>query len=256
VKIVIFGANGPTGRQATEQAVAEGHTVTAVTRRPEAFPVSGPLLRVVGGDVRHPAVVDDAVAGQDAVVSALGVPFSRNPVTVYSAGITHIIRAMAEHGVSRLACVTSTTISGQESPGDGVLFRKVLEPFIARFVGRTVYDDMRRSEEIVRGSDCDGTIIRPAGLFDTAGVSDYRMAAGPRLPGRFTSRADLANALLRQVVDDRDVRAVVEVRTLEGVPSLLDIIRKEAFGGGKAAAAAPAADRRTDGDCAAGGPSA
>jgi uncharacterized protein YbjT (DUF2867 family) len=226
--------------------MAEGHMVTAVTRRPEAFPVSGPLLRVVGGDVHDPAEVEAAVVGQDAVISTLGVPYSRAPVTVYSAGITHITQAMAKHGVTRLACVTSTSISGQESPGEGFFFRKVLEPVIVRFVGRTVYEDMRRSEEIVRGSDCDWTIIRPAGLFDTAAVSDYRMAAGPRLPGRFTSRADLANALLRQVVDGRDVRAVVEVRTLEGVPSFLDIIRKEAFGGrGEGLAAA---DRRAGGD--------
>ena len=239
MNIVIFGANGPTGRQATAQAVAEGHTVTAVTRRPEAFPPSGsPLLRVVGADVHDAGAVDGAVAGHDAVISTLGVPFGRTPVTVYSAGLTHITQAMARHGVTRLACVTSTSISGQESPNDGYFFRKVLEPFLVRFVGRTVYEDMRRSEEIVRGSDCDWTIVRPAGLFDAPAVSDYQLAAGPRLPGRFTSRADLADALLRQVVDDRDPRAVVEVRTTEGAPSILDIIRKEAFGGKKAEAAA------------------
>jgi len=236
VNIVIFGANGPTGRQATAQAMAEGHTVTAVTRRPEAFPVGGPLLRVVDADVHDAGAVEGAVAGQDAVISTLGVPFGRTPVTVYSAGISHITQAMARHGVARLACVTSTTISGQESPDDGFLFRKVLEPAIVRFLGRTVYEDMRRSEEIVRGSDCDWTIVRPAGLFDAAAVSDYQLAAGPRLPGRFTSRADLADALLRQVVDGRHPRAVVEVRTTEGAPTILDIIRKEAFGGKKAKA--------------------
>ncbi|MFE7795400.1 NAD(P)-dependent oxidoreductase [Streptomyces sp. NPDC057460] len=245
MNIVIFGANGPTGRQATAQAMAEGHTVTAVTRRPEAFPVSGPLLRVVGGDVHDAGAVEDAVAGQDAVISTLGVPFSRAPVTVYSAGITHITQAMSKHGVTRLACVTSTSTSGQEPPDDGFFFRKVLEPFIVRFVGRTVYEDMRRSEEIVRDSDCDWTIIRPAGLFDAAAVSNYQMVAGPRLPGRFTSRADLANTLLRQVVDDRDLRAVVEVRTTEGAPSILDIIRKEAFGSKKTETAA--GDQRAGG---------
>jgi hypothetical protein len=140
---------------------------------------------------------------------------------------------MAGHGVTRLACVTSTSVSGQESPGEGLFLRKVLEPFIVRYVGRTVYEDMRRSEEIVSRSDCDWTVVRPAGLFDAPAVSRYRMAAGPRLPGRFTSRSDLANALLRQVVDNLDPRAAVEVRTLEGAPTILDIIRKEALGGKK-----------------------
>ncbi|MFD0318583.1 hypothetical protein [Streptomyces flavalbus] len=30
MNIVVFGANGPTGRQATEQALAVGHTVADV----------------------------------------------------------------------------------------------------------------------------------------------------------------------------------------------------------------------------------
>ena len=230
MNIVVFGAGGPTGRLVAESAVAQGHCVTAVTRRPQAFPLAGPLVRVFPADVEDPDAVGRAVAGQDAVVSTLGVPFGRKPVTVYSTGALHITQAMAKHRVTRLVCVTSTSISGQDSPGETVFFRKALEPFIVRFVGRTVYDDMRRSEEIVRRSGTDWTIVRPAGLFDTPDLSDYRMAPGPRLAGRFTSRTDLADALLRQVVQDSDVRAVVEVRTLQGVPSMLDIIRKEAFG--------------------------
>ncbi|MFH9672187.1 NAD(P)-dependent oxidoreductase [Streptomyces sp. NPDC017405] len=249
MKIVVFGTNGPTGRQVCVQALAEGHVITAVTRQPGAFPLRHPLLRVVRGDVHDLAAVDAAVAGQDGVISTLGVPFSRRPVTVYSAGATHITRVMARHGVTRLVCVTSTTVGGQESPGESFLFRKVLEPFVARFVGRSVYEDMRRSEDIVRSSGCDWTIVRPAGLFDAAAVSAYRMAAGPRLPGRFTSRADLADALLRQVVDARDARAVVEVRTVEGVPGFIGMLRKEAFGGRRRGPGAPGSG--PDGDRAA-----
>ncbi len=230
MRIVIFGANGPTGRLATAQAIAAGHRVTAVTRRPEDFPLSGPRLRVVGADVLDPAAVESAVAGQESVISALGVPYGRSPVTVYSEGITHITQAMTKHGVRRLVCVTSTVLFDVPAPGEGFLFRKVLEPFIMRTIGRTVYDDMRRMEEIVRESDHAWTVIRPAGLFDTDAVSDYDVAT-ERLPGRFTSRADLAHALLVRAADDRHERAFLDVRTKEGVPSMFDVIRKEAFGG-------------------------
>ncbi|WP_275937058.1 hypothetical protein [Arthrobacter sp. Hiyo1] len=34
MKIAVFGANGPTGRILTAQALDAGHVVTAVTRRP------------------------------------------------------------------------------------------------------------------------------------------------------------------------------------------------------------------------------
>jgi hypothetical protein len=64
----------------------------------------------------------------------------------------------------------------------------------------------------------------------------------------------LSNALLRQVVDNRDLRAVVEVRTMEGTPSILDIIRKEAFGSKKTETAI--GDQRVGGDRTMGGHSA
>jgi len=230
VNIVIFGANGPTGRLAAEQAQAEGHTVTAVTRRPKAFPVSGPRVRVVEADVLDPAAVERAVAGQDAVISALGVPFGRSPVTVYSVGISHITQAMTKHSVRRVVGVTSTVLFGTAAPDEGFLFRKVLEPAVVRFMGRHVYDDMRRMEEIVRETDLDWTVIRPGGLFDRNGVSDYRVGT-ERLPGRYTARVDLAHELLRQATDDRHARAFIDVRTTQDTPSFLDLIRNEAFSG-------------------------
>lgn len=230
MKVIVFGANGPTGRQVVEQAGAEGHTVTAVTRHPGDFPMAGPWLRVVEGDVYDPFAVEGAVAGQDAVISALGVPYSKEEVTVYSAGITHITEAMAKHGVRRLVAVTSTVLFGTPAPGENFLFRRVLEPALMRFMGRTVYEDMRRMEEIVRETDLDWTVLRPGGLFDAPAVSDYEVGTS-RLPGRYTARADLAHELLRQVADDRHARAYVDVRTTQNTPSFLDLIRKEAVGG-------------------------
>ncbi|MFJ3798918.1 NAD(P)-dependent oxidoreductase [Streptomyces sp. NPDC090088] len=232
MKLAVFGANGPTGRRVAARAVGQGHSVVAVTRRPEEFPLRDARLRVVGADVSDPEAVARAVAGQEAVISVLGVPYGRNPVAVYSEGITHITQAMTKHGVRRLVCVSSTVLFGVPAPGETFFFRKVLEPLIARTMGRTVYEDMRRMEEIVRDSEHEWTVLRPAGLFDTDAVSDYRTATS-RLPGRFTSRADLADALLRTATDGRHVRAFVDVRTTHGVPTLLQVIRKEAFGGGK-----------------------
>ncbi|SNX61758.1 putative NADH-flavin reductase [Streptomyces sp. TLI_55] len=229
MNIVVFGANGPTGRQVVEQAVEAGHTVTAVTRHPESFPVDG--ARVVLADVYDPAAVERAVAGQDAVVSALGVPYGRDRVTVYSTGVTHIARAMAGHGVRRLVAVTSTVLFGTPAPGENFLFRKVLEPSIARFMGRTVYEDMRRMEEVLRRSELEWTVLRPGGLFDAEEVSAYEVGT-ERLPGRYTARPDLARELLRQAVEERrHVGRYVDVRTTQNTPSLFDLIRKEAVGG-------------------------
>jgi dTDP-4-dehydrorhamnose reductase len=64
MNIVIFGANGATGKILTKQALDSGHRVTAVTRHPEALPLRDVRLNVMGGDVIDLALVEQAVAGQ------------------------------------------------------------------------------------------------------------------------------------------------------------------------------------------------
>jgi putative NADH-flavin reductase len=197
VKLVLFGANGPTGRLVTRRALAEGHAVTAVTRRPDAFPIEDPRLRVAGADALDAAAVDGVVAGHDRVISTLGVPYSREPVTDFSRSAGNIVAAMGRHGLRRLVCVTSIGVHTELPREEKFLFRKVVGPILAA-MGRTLYEDLRRMEEIVRATDLDWTIVRPSGLFDATTVSGYRVAVAPqRSPGMFTSRIDLADVLLR-----------------------------------------------------------
>ena len=78
-------------------------------------------------------------------------------------------------------------------------------------------------------SDTDWTILRPSGLFDAENVSDYRVSAEP-LPGHFTSRADLADLLLRQATERTYARSPVSLITDVGAPSVRELILREAFG--------------------------
>jgi putative NAD(P)-binding protein len=111
MRIVIFGANGPTGRILTKQALDAGHKVVAVTRHPEAFPLHHERLQVMRGDVLDLASVEQAVAGQDAVLSTIGAPFSRKPITVNSQGTANMIQAMNHHGFVALSlCVRGPPI--------------------------------------------------------------------------------------------------------------------------------------------------
>jgi uncharacterized protein YbjT (DUF2867 family) len=95
-------------------------------------------------------------------------------------------------------------------------------------MGKNLYDDMRRMEALVRASDLDWTIIRPSGLFATDGVTDYVVAEN-FVPHRFTSRADLADFLLRQATDTEFVRKAAAVATLSPQPTVLELIRNEAL---------------------------
>jgi putative NADH-flavin reductase len=172
-----------------------------VTRRSASIPPRD-WLSVVGADVADADAVDAAIAGSDAVLSALGVSYSRKPISVYSQGTTNIIAAMHRHGVKRLVVVSSAPLDPTYRPSDSLFFTRVLEPLFMRRPGRTTYDDMRRMESLVQASDLDWTIIRSCWLFDAATVTDYRLAENSA-GGMFTARADLAASMLAQLADDR-----------------------------------------------------
>jgi len=227
MRIVILGANGPTGRLLTNQTLAAGHEVVAVTRRPAEFPLRDSMLDVVRGDVLDPDALDTVIEGSDAVLSTLGAPFGKEPLEVYSRGVQNALGAMKKHGVPRLVVVSSGAVTGEDEHTGGFLFNRVLQPYVTRVLGRTVYDDMRRMEAIVTCSDTEWTILRPSGLFELPVVTDFSITE-ERGPGRFTSRTDLAAAMVLELSDTRFVGKVAHVITTEGTPSLLSMMWREA----------------------------
>ena len=228
MRIVIFGANGQTGRLLTGQALAAGHDVAAVTRRPAQFPIAHDRLAVVEADARDAPAVDRAVEGADVVLSALGVPFTRKQITIYSLGAGTIIAAMSRHGVKRLIVVSSSATEPHHHADGGFALNRVFQPLVTATIGKTTYADMRRMEDLVRGSDLEWTIMRPSGLFDAPGVTAYELHED-QAPGIFTSRAGLAASMLDQATDTRFVRKAAAVTTSEGAPTLFQMIRREAL---------------------------
>jgi putative NADH-flavin reductase len=229
MKIVVFGANGGTGRQLTQQAVDAGHEVVAVTRKPQEFPLAHERLEVVEADVHDPDSVKRAVHDTDVVLSTLGVPFTRNPITIYSEGVANIAAAMAEHRVTRIVVVSSSATEPHHHADGGFLLNRIMQPLVTATIGKTTYADMRAMEAFLRNSSLDWTIVRPSGLFDADAVSDYELHED-QADGIFTSRADLAACLLAQATETEWVRKNVAVTTSEGAPTLFQMIRREAFG--------------------------
>jgi putative NADH-flavin reductase len=126
--MTVFGASGPTGRLLTGQALAAGHQVAAITRQPDSFPLHHDRLEVVGADVLDPEAVDAAVADRDAVLSALGVPASKEPISTYSRGVANIIAAMKRHRVCRIVVVSSSGVDPRPYSDGGLLFNRILLP--------------------------------------------------------------------------------------------------------------------------------
>jgi NAD(P)H-binding len=102
----------------------------------------------------------------------------------------------------------------------------VLQPFFVGVVGRTLYADQRRMEALVMKSGLDWTIVRPSGLFASPAVTDYEVAEA-HINGRFTSRTDLADFMLKQLSDDRYLHRFPALVTVSGQPSFLTFLWKE-----------------------------
>src|SRR5258708_14579493 len=154
MKAIVFGSTGGIGRQVVEQALAANYEVTAIARRPEAITTQHPRLKVVRGDVLDPASFRQALAGQDVVVSALGV-VTRGPTTVYSAGVANIVEAMRANGVRRLLCISA---SGLEP---GPRWQRIVAKQVLWRILKEMYTDLVRMEAVAEASDLAWTGIRP-----------------------------------------------------------------------------------------------
>ncbi len=226
MKLVVFGANGPTGRLLTRRLVDADHTVVAVTRRPATFPITDPRLTVAEADVFQQQAVAGVLPGADAVLSVLGVPFTRRPVDMFSTGTTNIVAAMRRNAIRRLIVVSSTATHRYRNRSNSSLMFRVFEPVIGRTIGKTVYDDLRRMESVVRDSDLDWTIVRPSILFDLDHLSGYFAGDVPPVGG-FTARIDLAHYLTTLIGDAASIGNTTIVSTTEGAPTFWEYIRRQ-----------------------------
>jgi uncharacterized protein YbjT (DUF2867 family) len=210
MKIVIFGAAGGTGRKLVEQALAERHEVIAFDRQLEALGLRHPKLSLIQGDIFNAAQVEAAITGQDAVVCVLGVKVGTT-LPVCSTGTEHIIAAMQKLGVKRFICQSAFAVAALDGEWQEVLWIIPILPLFPKV--KAMFADKVRQEQLVRQSDLDWIIVRPARLTDDPKTGTYKV--GLSLPIGMTShvgRCDVADFLLKQVNDNTYLRQVPRLR--------------------------------------------
>jgi putative NADH-flavin reductase len=204
VKLALFGATGGVGRAVLSQAIAAGHTVRAVVRNPSKLPAD---IDVVRQDLANPdnEVLAAALRDVNAVVSALG-PHRAAEAGIVAPATAAITHAMAGAGVRRLVVISAAPVGvvpsthrphpPRHDPGDGLLMRHLLSPFIRRAFDR-VYTDLAAMEDLLRGGNLDWTAIRPPRLTNGPLTGSYRTALDRNLPHGLTiSRPDVAHLML------------------------------------------------------------
>ena len=196
MKLIIFGATGTVGRLLVQQALAQGHAVTAFARRPDRLDIAHPTLTCFAGDVLKPADIARAMPGHDAAFVAIGAGRKGG---IRAEGTRNIIEAMKRHGVRRLIC-QSTLGAGDSRAALNFFWKRIMFGLLLK----AAYEDHQAQEEIVRNSGLDWTIARPGAFTDGPATDAYRHGFPPTAKGLRLkiSRSDVAGFLLRQISDD------------------------------------------------------
>lgn len=197
MKLLVLGATGATGLQIVEQALAQGHQVTAFVRNPAKLSISHPALRVVQGSLPEDApALERALQGQDAVLSSLGMRNALRSNGLQQRSMQVLVPAMEKAGVRRLVTVSA----------NGVGDTHAASPFLARLMYRLLLGDLfadkKAGEDIVRASRLDWTFAYPTMLTHGPRTGKYRAGEWLELAGMpKISRADVADFVLRQLED-------------------------------------------------------
>lgn len=201
MRLLIIGATRGIGRQTAQQALAQGHEVTVLARRPEKINLEHQRLLVRAGDILDPVSVSQSMVGQEAVLVTVGLPPTWQPVSVFSQGIKNVLSAMGQHGVARLLAVTG--IGAGDSKGHGGFFYdRIFNPLLLK----RIYEDKDREEAIIKESQVQWTIVRPGFLTNGPLTGRYRVIIDlTGITCGKISRADVAHFLLQEVAANRYV---------------------------------------------------
>lgn len=100
MKIAVLGATGMAGSRIVAEALARGHQVTGIARKPEGL-ADHPALTKVAADVAGPGLAD-LLRGHDVVVSALHFQTLSEPALVAAVKAAGIKRLLVVGGAGSL----------------------------------------------------------------------------------------------------------------------------------------------------------
>jgi putative NADH-flavin reductase len=202
MKLIVFGSTGGTGRELLQQALEQGHEVTAYARNPaKVANIEHSRLQVVQGDVLKPAEVKEAISAQEAVLSTIGAGAKRTRLR--EDGTKTLIEAMETAGVRRFISQSSLGV-GESRSNLGIFTRYII---VAIFL-RHAFADHERQEAVIKQSSLDWTIVRPPHLTNGPRTGVYQHGFSTTVKGiqGKISRADVADFMLKQLRDKAYVR--------------------------------------------------
>lgn len=199
MKFLLLGASGGVGRRILVQGRARGHTIRAQTRNAARFAERPAGIDVAVADPTDGAALGALVAGQEAVIVALGSAPARR-TSLFSDVTAKLIAAMAYAQVRRLVAITGVG-AGETRGHGGFVYDRIIYPLFTR----PFYEDKDRQEHLIHQSALDWVIVRPAPFKPTPGAAPLQAITDirPDTVLRRITRDEVASFVLDQLTEDR-----------------------------------------------------
>lgn len=195
MNIIVFGANGKTGKLVVKRTLEDGHEVTAFVRDPSTLSIQLDNLHIVKGQATDKKAVSDAIKGKELVISCLGSDKGLKKTTILHEMTSNILAGMTEHNVDRIIYMASAGIDN-EIPG-------LIGKITMKLLGNVLKDHHNAVAEIKKNS-LTYTILRPLSLTDKPYKGQYRETkTGVPENGRSISREDVADLIVRAITDEQ-----------------------------------------------------
>jgi len=219
-RLVIIGVTANAAPELVDQALAAGHEVIGVTRKPETVKNEHERFTAVYGDVYDVSSIENLLTGDEVVVSYIDIAFPFGPeippgVDLFSRGTTNIIAAMKTKGNRRLLVASNMAAQNivLDKPADDASLSDRLA-----WNRRHKYADVRLMETIVEGSELDYIILRLPHLVNTAATGKtnvivnknaFNVAVKGQNPSRNLTLSDLSTFILEQMNSDEYLETTV-----------------------------------------------
>jgi putative NADH-flavin reductase len=202
MKLAVFGATGQTGREIVRQSLSGGHGITVLARDPRKIEEFSSKMRIVHGDSMEERPVEEAVAGSDAVLSALG-HVSGSPDDLLSKSASNILEAMRKQKVQRLVVLTNAAARDSlDRPG---FSNRLLLATLSMFRG-TMARDTAEEAKIISSCELNWTIVRASLLTNGPLTKKCRVGQFDGNAGTRVSRADAADFMISCATGEKYLR--------------------------------------------------
>jgi putative NADH-flavin reductase len=203
--ITVLGAAGKTGTAVVDQALAQGHQVTALVREAAQITKTRPSLTVVVGDARETTDLAKALIGSDAVISALGTMKAKDELI--SRATAALITAATDAGVKRVVMMSTFLASPQ--------FKANLAGKLASSMMKPVVADKTNGEALLAKSDLDWTIVYPTALDKAPAGQPLRIVEPNKSVSTSSgiARSDVAKFLITEATDPTHARQRLVITT-------------------------------------------